>query len=281
MKITITDDFDLEKIMKSGQAFRIKKMPDDKYRFVTGDKVLYVIPVPDSNNKYDVSCDENDWENVWIPYFNLDTSYKSIRKKAKSFKDDTFMQNACEYGKGIRILRQEPFEALISFIISQRKSIPSITSSIEKLCKALGTIIDETYDEPVYSFPTPEALAGTDLSTITNCSVGYRDVYIQNAARLVASEEFDLYHLYTSSLKDKSLSTLELIETLKSLHGVGTKVASCTALFGFHRLDTAPVDVWIQRIMDNYYEGNNPFDKYEEYAGVMQQYAFYYMIDNK
>ena len=159
---------------------------------------------------------------------------------------------------------------LISFIISQRKNIPAIKASIEKICALAGDVIAEDKEgSPIYSFPTPERLAALSMDELSSCSLGYRDKYVHQAALDVASGALDLESL--SALDDDAL-----LQELLKLYGVGVKVANCEILFGYHRLNAFPKDVWINRVLDLRYPGGFPFDKYAPYNGIMQQYLFFY-----
>ena len=245
--------------MNSGQCFRVTCGDDGTYRFITGQNVLFMSKKDDT--KYEVSCDKNEWNKVWHPYFDLDTDYGSIRRGIPG--NDRFLNTCADEGAGIRILDQDKWEMLISFIISQRKSIPAIRSCIEKICEAFGTPLQK-----LFSFPTPEALAKASEKDLQACGTGYRTSYIQDAAQKVASGELDLE-------KAAELPDEELFETLTSVRGVGTKVANCVMLFGYHRIGRAPVDTWILKVIDRKYNGINPFDRYGDTAGIMQQYMFY------
>lgn len=255
MKITINDDFNLYKITYSGQCFRPKQLSDKSYRFVTGSNELIITEL--GGNEYDISCDMNTWNTVWHDYFDLDLCYENIRKSIPD--SDTYLKNASNIGKGIRILKQDKFEMLISFIISQRKSIPAIKSSVEKLCSLYGS---NGY------FPGPEELMKASSDELASCGLGYRVPYIETAARKVALGEVDLEAL-------DSLSDDELFNSLKSFYGVGDKVANCVALFAYHRINRAPIDTWINKVIDSEYAGINPFPSYPGTAGIMQQYMFY------
>ena len=273
MKITIKDDFDLKKIAESGQCFRFNECETEPGTFSVAalDKHVFVKEL--GNCEYEFSCDKKEFDGFWKNYFDLELSYADIRGRI-SKKKDIYLYNASEYGKGIRILRQDPWEMLISFIISQRKNIPAIKASIEKLCAMAGDLIVE--DERVgkiYSFPTPEKLAALSLDKFSSCSLGYRDKYVKKAAEDVASGLVDL------SSWDK-LSDEELMEELLKLFGVGVKVANCEILFGYHRLDAFPKDVWINRVLDKYYKNGIP-KKYNEYIGIIQQCWFNYAKDFK
>ncbi|MCR4610365.1 MAG: DNA-3-methyladenine glycosylase 2 family protein [Lachnospiraceae bacterium] len=291
MKITIDDYFDLDKIIESGQTFRARKLDENLYRFISLDKILYISKIPDnatsdmvssdikdadsSNNScrnatsasYEVSCDSNEWEGYWHNYFDLDRSYKDI-----PIYDD-FTGKCYEVSKGIRILRQEPFEMLISFIISQRKSIPAIRTSIEEICIRFGTCKCTKKDEKLYLFPTPEQFL-IDNDRLSECKLGYRLPYVQDAINKVNNEPSFLDEGFKMSDED-------LLNHLITIKGVGVKVANCVALFAYNRVGLAPIDTWINKIIDTHYNGLSPFKKYGDVAGIIQQYMFFYALTHK
>ena len=277
MIISINDDFDLNKIMNSGQCFRVTCDDNGTYRFITGHEVLFMCKK--DKTRYEVSCEKDEWNKVWRPYFDLDTDYSSIRRGVP--ENDRFLNTCADEGAGIRILNQDKWEMLISFIISQRKSIPAIRSCVEKICEAFGAPIkadantsgkgstsSQGLSSPIYTFPKPEALANASEKDLQVCGTGYRTSYILDAAQKVASGELDLEII--AELPDE-----DLFEALTSVRGVGTKVANCVMLFGYHRIGRAPVDTWILKVIDQKYGGINPFDRYGDVAGIMQQYMFY------
>ena len=267
MHIRIEDDFDLDKIINSGQCFRPCKISEGICRFVTKDSVLYMSSAADKN-EYEVSCSEDEWEKIWKDYFDLDTDYECIRSSVP--KSDEYMTQCAQAGKGIRILKQDAWEMLISFIISQRKSIPAIRTCIEKLCVKYGTQV-KTEREILNLFPTPKQLTAATKAELMQCGLGYRTDYIMDAADRVCNNMIDLE-------KIKELDDESLYNELIKIKGVGKKVANCILLFAYHRTGRAPVDVWISRVIDEKYNGNDPFISYGEYAGIMQQYAFYNSI---
>ncbi len=269
MLIHINDDLDLKKIADSGQAFRIKEMDDTQrfFRFITNDSILYIKDLSDGN--FDISCSEEEWEHIWFPYFDLGRNYSQIRADIPS--EDTFHQKASAFGKGIRILKQDPFEMLITFIISQRKNIPAIRASVEKIAARFGTKLVTSYEE-VYTFPSAIQMAGCNSENLSDCSLGYRLPYIIDAVMNVNSNSLSLEELF-------DYDTDTLFQSLLSVKGVGKKVANCICLFAYARLECAPVDVWIEKIINRYFDGINPYPQYGEVAGIMQQYAFYYIRD--
>ena len=272
MIVRIEDDFDLRKIADSGQCFRFNECGDG-YSVVAGDKYVFVRKATSDDDKtgetYEFDCTEEEFNTFWKNYFDLDTNYRRIRGLIDA-REDGYLYYASEYGTGIRILRQDPWEMLISFIISQRKNIPAIKASIEKICEAAGRkIATDKEGKDVYSFPTPEDLSALSIEQLSACSLGYRDKYVKQAAMDVASgavklDEWD------------NLDDAGLMEKLLSLYGVGAKVANCEILFGYHRLDAFPKDVWINKVLDMKYPQGFLFDKYKPYNGVMQQYLFFY-----
>lgn len=157
---------------------------------------------------------------------------------------------------------------LISFIISQRKSIPAISKSIELICERFGSPII-TEKRTIYSFPRPIDLAKATIEELDECKLGYRSAYVKKAAEDVASGKMDMSAM-------TQLSDEDLFETLKSFYGVGDKVANCVALFAYSRTSLAPIDTWIKKVIETEYAGKNPFPAYGDIAGIIQQYIFYY-----
>ena len=261
----IADDFNLDLISDSGQCFRWVKDDTGSYRIIHHEQRLRIRHHKD--NVFYLSCSEDKYRNVWYDYFDFGTDYRSIRKCVNR-KEDPFLADACEYGKGIRILRQDPWEMLVSFIISQNKNIPAIKRSVELLCEAAGKQ-QEDDEASYYLFPTPEEILALSDEALAACRLGYRCRYVKAAALDVANGKLNL-----DWLKNETEETT--IKELTNVCGVGIKVASCVSLFGFHHVDAFPIDVWIRRILDNEYPGGYPKEKYSPYNGIYQQYMFYY-----
>ena len=262
MKVLINDDFDLKKIEESGQCFRVRQLGDETWRFIHLDRALHIRKTGD--REYEVNASLNDWEEIWIPYFDLERDYGELRRQIPA--EDGFMRKASEYGKGIRVLKQDPWEMLITFIISQRKNIPAITKSVELLCDRFGK---EVPGEEIKLFPSVEELSAATEEDLNLCKLGYRTPYILDAIEKVGSGDVDLCKL--GGLDDESL-----FEELKRIKGVGDKVANCVCLFAYQRTSMVPVDTWIARIIELEYNGKNPFVRYKTSGGIMQQWAFYY-----
>ena len=265
MEIMIRDDFDLEKIASSGQCFRAKLLDSGMFRFVSGEHVIYIKEA--GEHKFSVSCTDDEWKEIWSSYFDLDRSYSSLYYEEREKHD--FVRRAMECGRGIRILRQDPWEMLVTFIISQRKSIPAISRSVEALAEKYGHPIKTDY-ETLYSFPSPREMACASENELKECSLGYRAPYIYDAVQKVSSGRLDLYAI-------AGFDDAALLQELQTVHGVGKKVANCVSLFGYGRMARVPVDVWIKRAIEEDCCGEDPFPLFEDSAGIIQQYIFYYM----
>lgn len=298
-KIEIYDGLDPGKIASSGQCFRVRsfraKQSDPRkkslasaddvrtYVFVSGDRILHIKEVTTESETltgadlqtgaagfecktkqvFEVSCDETEWHSFWHNYFDIGRSYRDVAARAKGKSE--FADEAAKRGFGLRILRQEPWEMLVTFIISQRKSIPSIAKSVEKLAEKFGHEIKDG----IRSFPSPEELAGASESDLAQCGLGYRVGYVQDAVKKAVSGELDLKT--ASKLPDD-----KLLEKLKQVRGVGEKVANCIALFAYARTACAPADVWINRAIEEQFGGKSPFALFGDDAGIIQQYIFCY-----
>lgn len=271
MKIRIDDDFDLKKIVDSGQCFRPKDVGEGRFRFICREKILHITQADDG--LFDVDCTAEDWNDFWKNYFDLGTNYAAVRRDIEAFAIgkpyEKILYDATNFGAGIRILRQDPFEMLISFIISQRKNIPSIRSSVEKICGRFGRRVGD-----VHLFPTLDEIFPVTLDDLTGLGLAYRKDYILDALKKISDGTIDFDAL-------KNFSDDELVERLKTIRGVGDKVANCVALFAYHRVDRAPVDVWIKRAIDEDFSGENIFDTFGKRAGILQQYIFYHKRSTK
>ena len=263
--VQIRDDFDPDKILASGQCFRPRKQAEGWYRFVSGRQLLYLRPL--RSGTYTVRCEPGAWETFWHGYFDLGRSYAALRGKLDS-RDD-FLQRAMEYGRGIRVLRQDEWEMLVSFIISQRKSIPAIRRAVELLSERFGERLGSDGEGPVYAFPTAEALCCAGEQALQECGLGYRTRYVLHAAQQAAEGTLDLKKL--ASLPDEAL-----FARLMELDGVGKKVANCVCLFGYGRVGRVPVDVWIERLIRDEFAGQDPFPQFGLEAGIVQHVSLFF-----
>ena len=255
------NQLDIKKIAESGQCFRIRRSAADPCVWEAQALDRFVL-LREGRDTVGIDCSEAEFALFWREYFDLDYNYDNVAKAVDP--GDFFLTEAAAYSRGLRILRQDPWEMLITFIISQRKNIPAITGCVENISEKFGTPIGEG----LYAFPTAEQLASAG-DALCGCSLGYRDKYIIKAAEPAADGSIDLEAW-------KALPDEELTENLLSLYGVGIKVANCVKLFGYHRINAFPIDVWIKRVIDEKYGGSFPLERYDGFAGIIQQYMFYY-----
>ena len=255
----LTDGINLPLTLDCGQAFRWRP-EGDGFRAAVGDKLISVRE-EGKGLFFSADCPVDALEQAVTSYFDLDRDYALIEKTIAS---DGYVAEAMETCKGIRILKQEPFEALISFIISQNNNVPRIKGIIENLCNRFG----KSLSDDVSSFPTPEKLATLSESDLEPLRCGYRARYIIDAAKKVASGELDLE---AAAKAEESVC----MEMLRSVTGVGDKVAACVMLFGLGRLDAFPLDVWMKRVVKVLYSGvDDVRSLFGGYSGVAQQYLF-------
>lgn len=270
-------DFDLFHTFECGQCFRWHREADSSYTGVVCGKAAN-ISMSGSSVRISGSSLE-DFKKVWFDYLDLGTDYSAIKTKLSA---DDNVRAAIAYGGGIRLLRQELWETLISFIISANNRIPRIMKIVESISEAYGDEIKYA-GRTLYTFPEPDRLAGSSLEKLMLCRGGFRCRYIHEAAKLVASGSFELDKL-------RSLDTSEAREMLKQLPGVGYKVADCTLLYSGLKYDVFPTDVWVKRVMEQLYFGREASFKeiwqfadqrFGALAGFAQQYLFYYAREHK
>ena len=261
-------NFDIAQIARSGQCFRLDKHrhKEHTWQLVAYKRYLEIKQLPGSST-VEFSCTQEEFDQLWKRYFDLDTNYQYYIDHIDP--EDTYLTAAATAGAGIRILRQEPWEMLISFTISQNNNIPRIKQSIELLCSIHGKGHITEDGQLWYEFPEPKAL--TNIEWLQGLGLGYRDKYIQKMAENVAAGTIDLQRL-----ADKEMSDGEIESYLKSIYGIGPKVANCIMLFGYHRIDSVPKDTWINKIIKEQYNGKFPVEMYAGFAGVIQQYIFNY-----
>ncbi|MBQ2093061.1 MAG: DNA-3-methyladenine glycosylase 2 family protein [Ruminococcus sp.] len=252
-------DLDLEQTLDCGQSFRWTKQDDGSFSGVAFGK--YVNISLDGTDMVIKNAAPED-EKIWREYFDLELDYGKIRGDIS--KLHPVLEEAARYAPGIRILRQEPYEALCTFIISQNNNIKRIKGIVARLCESFGDEIEEG----VYTFPTAERLAELTPDDLAPLRAGFRNRYIIDSAKKVASGEVDLELCKTA---DYEAARAELMK----ITGVGVKVADCTLLFGMHRVEAFPVDVWMKRAMEKLFPGMSAND-FGEYAGIAQQYIFHY-----
>ncbi len=258
---------DLKQICYSGQCFRMNQLEENKYELVAGDHYL---EIEQAGQEFSFFCEEEEFETIWNYYFDLETDYERIKNSVE--KTDSYLTKAVESGKGIRILRQDLWEMLITFIVSQQNNIPRIRKCISLLCKTYGQKMYNKKGEVYYSFPTPEALAKAREEDLRLCNLGYRSRYIKKTACSVVNNEICLSKLY-------EMNHTEARSELLKFYGVGNKVADCICLFALHHIEAFPVDTHIRQVLEREYPNGFPFERYKGYAGILQQYIFYYEIN--
>lgn len=253
-------DLDLDQTLSCGQCFRWKEQPDGGFIGVVRGKEACVRL---ENDRLIIDGAEEADRAMWFDYFDLGLDYGAARRELSAIHPT--LAEAARYAPGIRILNQEPFEALISFIISQNNNIKRITGIVDRLCEQFGEPIG-TSDN--YAFPTAERLAALSPDDFAPIRAGFRHRYIIDAARKVADGSIDLEAI-------RRMPYDEARAELMKICGVGVKVADCVLLYGLHRLDGFPLDVWMKRAMAVLFPTLSPSD-FGQYAGIAQQYIFHY-----
>lgn len=283
-------NFNIKQILECGQCFRWEKISDTNYIVVAYRRVIEIVQEDDNVTIYNTNIDE--FENIWRNYFDLDTDYSTL--KVELSKDET-LKKSVEFGYGIRILNQDPFEMLISFIVSARNSIPSIMKTIKKMSEKWGDELSykgNTY----YAFPTPEQFKSATLEEIKETGASFRSKYIFDTIGKVNSAiEAKKSGILTDELRIfdldyiKALPIDECHVALQNFMGVGAKVADCIMLFSMEKKSAFPVDVWVKRAMIHFYVAPDVSlnkirifgrDKFGELSGLAQQYLFYYAREN-
>ena len=254
--------FNLGLTLDCGQAFRWEEI-DGKWHGVAFGKPLIIEQI---ENKIIFDCDEKDFNEIWKNYFDFDCDYEKI----VNGYDDKYLKEAVQQFNGIRILRQEPWEALCSFIISANNNIPRIKGIVERLCENFGN-----GESGRKTFPSAEALAKLTVEDLAPIRSGFRAKYIIDAAKKVADGTVDF-----KAIEERPIEFGR--EELQKIKGVGAKVAECALLYGFHKIEAFPVDVWVKRIMAEMYPDGLP-DCTKGTEGIAQQYLFHYrrMQDKK
>ena len=274
-------NFNIKQIVECGQCFRWEKASELDYIGVAFGKVIEVVQEEDKVTIYNTN--EEDFNNIWFKYFDLDRDYNKVKEE---LAHDEILSKSVEFGYGIRILNQEYFEILISFIISARNSIPSIMKTIKKISEKWGNPI-EYKGNTYYTFPTAQMLKDATLEEIQGTGASFRSKYIldtiQNVNNSRENKEYDLDYI-------ASLDADECHTALQKFKGVGAKVADCIMLFSMGKVSAFPVDVWVKRAMMYFYNAEEGSlnririfarNKFGNVAGFAQQYLFYYARENR
>lgn len=269
-------DFNTDHIFDCGQCFRWQRQEDGSY---IGPAMGRVVKISYADGQLIIdNCGKEDFENIWKKYLDLDTDYGPIKEKLSA--EDQIMQAASEYGYGIRILRQDFWETVVSFIISQNNNIPRIKGCIESICEKFGEHAGEYGGKAFFSIPSPSTLASLSSEDLAPCRLGYRAPYLVKMARqFVDRGGPDVVEAELKNAEDP-------IQALQQFCGIGPKVAACISLFGLGRMDAFPIDVWMRRVMNRLYDIDEKDVKamkdyakkhFGENGGIAQQYLFYYI----
>ncbi len=271
--------FELRDIFECGQCFRWNKQEDGSYIGIVRNNVIKV--KKQENKVIFQSVGEDNLQELVTEYFDFNTNYEKIKETLSNIDEN--MKKSISYGKGIRILNQDLWETIISFIISANNNIPRIKGIIERMAKAYGKeIIFE--NKSYYTFPTPYTLAQASVADLRSLGLGFRDVRVYETTKMIQSKQIDLEKLK----QEKDFEKVR--NTLLTLPGVGPKVADCILLFSsLKRWEAFPIDVWVRRVMNELYikEPNEnkvkkeeiqkiAYEKFGSLAGIAQQYLFYW-----
>lgn len=257
--LTEVTEFSLKDTLDCGQTFRWQEKEPDIWHGVAFGKYLKIGIKGSEVTFYDT--DKETFESIWQDYFDLQRDYSSI---ISVLSQNEVLASAASFANGIRILRQEPWEALCSFIISQNNNIPRIKGIVERLCNNFGDEISDGF----FSFPSAKQIASLTIDDLAVLKSGFRAKYILDAANKVANGEINL-----EELKNEDISKAR--QKLMTIYGVGEKVADCTLLFGLNKIEAFPKDVWIKKAMAKLFDGELPACA-TEYAGIAQQYIFHF-----
>lgn len=256
------DCLDLDLTLDCGQAFRWEKQEDGSYSGVV--KGVFLNISKENDNIILKNTTKDDFENIWRSYFDFDKDYGEICKR---LKQDSLISSTVDRYYGIRILNQDSWEALCSFVISQQNNIKRIKGIIRRLCETYGDEVEKGF----YSFPSAERLSTLSVEDFEALGTGYRAKYLEKLSKAVARGEIDFEKIKAMPLDDAR-------EELLKIYGVGIKVANCALLFGFGFYDAFPVDVWMKRVME-YYPDGLP-ECFKGIGGIAQQYLFHWARNN-
>lgn len=273
------EDFNLKHIFECGQCFRWILNEDNSYTGVIKDRVINVSQTNDVVTFK--NCTEEDYDNFIEDYFDMKRNYSKIKNKLRKMDKD--LDAAVEFGDGIRILNQDPFEMIITFILSANNRIPMIMRAVNGLSEKYGDYIGEISGKKYYKFPSSEKLSSAEISELRLSGVGFRDKYVSKTSQMINDDLDFIKNLVVMDYKNA-------FKELQKLSGVGPKVADCIALFSLQKSEAFPVDTWVKKVMEHFYiKEDSSFKVIKEYAdnnygdiaGFAQQYLFYYARENK
>ena len=290
------NELNLGQICDSGQCFRMRRLSAEDetglYEIIATDRRLTARQLDDG---VELECDEMEYERFWRSYFDIESGTDYAAIIASVDPTDEYLTGVARAGSGIRILRQDLWEMIVTFLISQQNNIPRIHKCIDNICREYGEFIaidasgqrasgqrasgqrisgkmESEEIDGYYTFPTPEELAGLEEDALMPCNLGYRSKYVVRAARSVVEGTLDLDAIRRM---DHESARTELL----TVFGIGAKVAECICLFALHHLDSFPIDTHIRQVLEREYgtayDKDFPFDRYHDHLGVIQQYMFY------
>ncbi len=302
-------DFHPDHIFDCGQCFRWERQNDGSYIGPAKGKIVRVSVEPCSDISHKAcgedaagfeaqgggvcneakfvnviidNCTETEYKEIWEDYLDMTRDYGAI--KAKLGADDEVIVKAADYGYGIRILKQDFWETVVSFIISQNNNIPRIKGCIESISRSFGKSLGEYNGREYFDIPTPEVMASLTVDDLSSAKLGYRAQYlITTAQQMLEQGGPEAVHM-------RIMEAADPIEELRAFQGIGPKVASCISLFGLGRMDAFPIDVWMRRVMNRLYNieekdvkamSSYAAEHFGEYGGIAQQYLFYYIRENQ
>lgn len=257
-------NFDIAQICNSGQCFRMEEKEGGIYSVIAGGRYL---EVQQKEGKSIFLCEQAEFEQFWNHYFDLSKDYSIWIRSIDP--EDRYLKKAAQFGNGIRILNQDVWEMIISFIISQQNNIKRIRKCIQALCETYGEERKNFRGESYFDFPTQKALVNVSEEEYRQLGLGYRSKYLVKTVQSIWNREVDLDEV-------KKLPFRKAKKELLKLTGIGEKVAECVCLFGLHQLEGFPKDTHILQICERHYKDGFPFQRYEGCVGLMQQYLFYY-----
>ena len=276
IKIKIERPFKLSDTVTCGQIFRFFKEDDGSFNIVIKDRVINVFM--DGNFLCASSNDENDLESVIRNYFDLDNDYSLMNDFL--IKHDSKLKDAVLFSNGLTMIRQDPIETVMEYIISANNGVPQIANALNNIAKKYGKKVMFNGKE-YYLFPNYKDLKDVSISDFRSCKVGFRDKYLKAMVDKLNNNEINLEEFYELDTKDALNKFMENV-------GIGPKVASCILLFAYQKYDVFPIDTWVKKIMKNYYgiEGEKEIRKfaiktYGKYSGLAIQYLFNYSRNNK
>lgn len=264
------ENMNLAQIADSGQCFRWKKIEENKYSVVA---YGHYVEIEQDGQNFTFSCTKKEWQEIWYDYFDMDTDYEDIKRKIMESGDEHLIR-CYELGSGVRILKQDLWEIIVSFIISQNNNIKRITKSVDDLCRVAGKTCENieglSDGDLAYRFPLPGEVPESVFDD-KSMGFGYRDAYLKGIYAYALENP-----KWVDSLKGMSYD--DAMNSLLAIKGIGKKVANCICLFGLHHVDAFPIDTHVKQLLEEHYADGFDFDRYRGVAGIIQQYLFYYEL---